>query len=76
MPRLNDKEQRQAAKDFYERYKNRGDEKQDDQSFWNDLLHDVLGVERPSDFIDYQKKVRFDVSVKYNVSIQLISEMI
>ena len=63
--KLTDQEQRQAAKEFYERYKNRGGEKQDDQSFWNDLLHDVLGVERPSDFIDYQKKIHFEDSVKY-----------
>ena len=65
LKKLADQEQRQAAKEFYERYKDRGGEKQDDQSFWNDLLHDVLGVERPSDFIDYQKKIHFEDSVKY-----------
>ena len=65
MPKLTDQEQRQAAKDFYERYMNRGKEKQDDQSFWNDLLHDVLGVERASDYIDYQKEVHFEDSVKF-----------
>ncbi|MBR0416016.1 class I SAM-dependent DNA methyltransferase [Candidatus Saccharibacteria bacterium] len=65
MPKLTDQEQRQAAKEFYERYKNRGKEKQDDQSFWNDLLHDVLGVERASDYIDYQKEVHFEDSVKF-----------
>lgn len=65
MSRLTDKEQRQAAKEFSERWSGRGKEKQDDQSYWNDLLHDVLGVERPSDFIDYQKEVRFEKSTKY-----------
>lgn len=65
MPKLTDQEQRQAAKELYERYKNRGKEKQDDQSFWNDLLHDVLGVERASDYIDYQKEVHFENSVKF-----------
>lgn len=65
MPKLTDKEQRQAAKEFSERWSGRGKEKQDDQSYWNDLLHDVLGVERPSDFIDYQKEIRFEKSTKY-----------
>lgn len=63
--KMTDKEQKKAAKEFVERWKDRGNEKQDDQSFWNDLLHDVLGVERTSDFIDYQKQVHFEDSVKY-----------
>lgn len=57
-------EQKEAAKAFYERWKDRGREKQEDQKFWNELLHDVLGVENVSDFIDYQYDVRFENSVK------------
>lgn len=63
--KLTDQEQKQAAAEFAERWKDRGSEKQDDQSYWNDLLHDVLGVERASDFINYQKKVNFENSVKF-----------
>ncbi len=63
--KLTDQEQKQAAAEFAERWKDRGNEKQDDQSYWNDLLHDVLGVERTSDFINYQKKVNFENSVKF-----------
>lgn len=63
--KLTDQEQKQAAAEFAERWKDRGNEKQDDQSYWNDLLHDVLGVERASDFINYQKKVNFENSVKF-----------
>ena len=63
--KLTDQEQKKAAKEFAERWKNRGDEKQDDQSFWNELLHEVLGVERPTEFIDYQKRVKFENSTKF-----------
>lgn len=63
--KLTDQEQKQAATEFAERWKDCGNEKQDDQSYWNDLLHDVLGVERASDFINYQKKVKFEDSIKY-----------
>ena len=45
MIKLNDKEQKKAAKEFVERWKDRGEELQDDQSFWNELLHEILGVE-------------------------------
>lgn len=63
--KMTDKEQKEAAKEFAERWKGRGKEKQDDQSYWNDLLHDVLGVERASDCIDYQKDVKFENSTKF-----------
>ena len=35
------------AKQFVERWKGKGDEKSDTQTFWNELLHDLCGVERP-----------------------------
>lgn len=42
---------------FIERWKDRGDELSDTQSFWNEFLHDVLGIENPTQLIDYQKRV-------------------
>lgn len=39
--------QRNAAKQFVADWINRGDEKQDAQNFWRQLLHDVYGVESP-----------------------------
>ncbi|MBQ7544407.1 MAG: class I SAM-dependent DNA methyltransferase [Synergistaceae bacterium] len=47
-----------AAADFIERWQGRGDEKSDTQSFWDELLHDVLGIENPTRYIDFEKKVR------------------
>ena len=52
------KTQKRNAKKFIENWKNRGHEKQDSQSFWLQLLRDVLGVEEPEQFIKFEKKVQ------------------
>ena len=38
-------QQKKAAKEFAVRWENKGDEKQDSQRFWIDLLQNVHGVE-------------------------------
>ena len=53
-------EQEQAAKKFIEFWKNKGDEKSDTQSFWTSLLHDVYGVEDPTKFIKFEKRVKIE----------------
>ena len=53
-------EQEQAAKKFIEFWKNKGDEKSDTQSFWTSLLHDVYGVENPTKFIKFEKRVKIE----------------
>lgn len=53
-------EQKKQAKEFVNRWKERGDEKQDSQSFWLDLLEHVLGVENPETFINFEKRVRLE----------------
>ncbi|MGN1271523.1 MAG: DNA methyltransferase [Lactobacillus sp.] len=53
-------EQKRQAKAFAKRWENRGDEKQDSQSFWLDLLEHVLGVEDPEEFIRFEKRVKLD----------------
>lgn len=53
-------EQKKQAKEFAKRWENRGDEKQDSQSFWLDLLEHVLGVEEPETFIKFEKRVRLE----------------
>ena len=40
-----------------EQWRGRGDEKSETQTFWNELLHDILGVERPGEVIEYEKRV-------------------
>lgn len=65
MPKLTDQEQRQAAKEFYEQWKDRSDEKKDTQSFWLDLLRVVYGVDNPSQFISFEKTVQFEKTKKF-----------
>ncbi|PXZ18483.1 methylase [Lactobacillus helveticus] len=50
--------QKRNAKQFIKNWQNRGHEKQDSQSFWLQLLRDVLGVEEPEQFIKFEKKVQ------------------
>ena len=50
--------QKRNAKQFIQNWQNRGHEKQDSQSFWLQLLRDVLGVEEPEQFIKFEKKVQ------------------
>lgn len=47
-------------KNFIERWKNKGDEKSDTQTFWLEFLHDVLGVENPGPVIEFEKRVKIE----------------
>ncbi len=42
---------------FFYKWQNKGQEKKDDQSYWLDFLQDVLGVERATDRIEFQKDI-------------------
>ena len=53
-------EQEQAAKQFAEFWKDKGYEKGQSQSFWLQLLKDVLGVEKPTEFIEFEDQVHID----------------
>ena len=55
---MSDSNRRAAVREFIGRWTGRGDEKQDTQSFWLDLLSNVMGVAEPTSFI------RFEVPVK------------
>ncbi|HEL0007636.1 TPA: class I SAM-dependent DNA methyltransferase [Streptococcus equi subsp. zooepidemicus] len=57
---MNAREQKKQAKDFIERWKGRGNERQDSQSFWLDLLGSVFGIENPSTYITFEDKVMLD----------------
>lgn len=57
---MNLKEQQKQAKAFIERWKDRGNERQDTQSFWLDLLQSVYGVENPSEYIKFEDTVMMD----------------
>ncbi len=50
----------QAAKEFAEYWKDKGYEKGQSQAFWLSLLRDVLGVEHPEQFIEFEDQVHLD----------------
>lgn len=54
---MTDSERREAARQFYQKWVNRGKEDEDDRSYWIDFLQDVMGVDRVTDRIEFQKKV-------------------
>ena len=55
---MNDMEQRAAARQFVANWTGRGDEKQETQSFWIELLRTVYGVENPEQFIQFELPVK------------------
>lgn len=56
----NIKEQEKCAIEFIERWAGRGNERQDSQSFWLDLLGSVYKIENPTTYITFEDKVMLD----------------
>ena len=57
---MTDKEQRTAAKNFADYWKDKGYEKGESQPFWLSLLREVLGIEKPETIIRFEDKVMLD----------------
>lgn len=57
---MTEKEQKKAAKEFAERWKDKGYEKGESQKFWIDLLVNVYGVEDIAGFISFEDQVHLD----------------
>lgn len=55
---LTQREQRKRAKEFAKKWEGKGYEKGETQKFWLSLLNEVYGVERPSELIDFENKVK------------------
>lgn len=62
---MTDKEQKAAAKKFAEEWKDKGDEKQETSRFWIELLGNVLGIEEPTKYIEFEKPVVVEKNQKY-----------
>lgn len=56
----NEKQQKIAAAAFAKKWEGRGYEKGESQSFWIELLTEVLGVENPSQFIRFEQQAQLD----------------
>ena len=55
---MTDAQRRAAAKQFVADWTNRGDEKQETQTFWLALLQKVFGVEEPDKFVAFEVPVK------------------
>ena len=55
---MNDMEQRAAARQFIANWTGRGDEKQETQAFWIELLRTVYGVENSEQYIAFELPVK------------------
>jgi len=62
---MTEKQQIKAAKEFSARWEGKGDEKQETQLFWIDLLQNVLGVENPTSIIQFEKPVVIEKNTKF-----------
>lgn len=57
---MTDLEQKKAAKEFSIRWKDKGYEKGESQKYWIDLLSNVLGVQKVTEFIEFEDQVHID----------------
>lgn len=57
---MTDVQQRTAAKEFTQDWTGRGDEKQETQRFWIDLLRRVYGMAEPEKAIEFEYPVKLD----------------
>ncbi len=55
---MTEAEQRAAAREFAAYWAQRGDEKQETQRFWLDLLRHVCGLDKPESFIEFEHPVK------------------
>lgn len=53
-------DQQKRARKFAKRWANTGDEKSESQKFWLDLLENVLGVEDPYSYIEFESRIKLD----------------
>jgi type I restriction-modification system DNA methylase subunit len=61
---MTDAEQREAARQFVNKWRGKGNEDEDGRSYWIDLVHNVLGMENVTDRVNFEKKVYVDGNKK------------
>ena len=57
---MTDAQQKKAAKEFANYWKDKGYEKGESQKFWLSLLQEILGVDQPEKFINFEDQVHLD----------------
>ena len=71
-----ERQQREAAQKFAARWQGKGYEKGESLRFWLDLLGSVFGVERPTEAVEFEDKVRLDKTAFIDVMIPSTHVMI
>lgn len=61
---MTDAQQREAARQFFYRWQNKGKEDEHARSYWIELLSDIFGVERVTERVEFEKKVAGEKSKK------------
>lgn len=54
---MTDAQKREAARNFINKWKDKGKEDEDARSFWIDILQNILGVQDATDRMEFEKKV-------------------
>ena len=54
---MTDAQQREAARQFYYRWRDRGNEDEDARSYWLEILAHILGVDHATERVSFEKKV-------------------
>ena len=57
---MTDVQQKLAVQQFVQNWTGHGDEKQETQRFWIDLLQNVFGVEQATNAIEFEVRVKLD----------------
>ena len=62
---MTESERREAARQFSNRWAGKGDEKQDSQKFWTDLLMNVFEIKDINEYVEFEKPVYVNGNQKY-----------
>ena len=54
---MTDAQQREAARQFFYRWNGKGKEDEDARSYWIEILTNILGVDKVTERVDFEKKV-------------------
>ena len=71
-----EKQQQKAAKEFAQRWQGKGYEKGESQRFWLDLLGNVYGIDKPTEYVEFEDKVQLDKTSFIDVMIPATHVMI
>lgn len=61
---MTDAEKREASRQFFQKWNEKGKEDEDDRSYWLDILMRVMGADDATDRVEFQKKVIVDGNTK------------